>query len=236
MTVNTATFDLTKRCESLQLKAYLCPAGVPTIGYGHTANVSLADVARGRTCTLADAQNWLEGDLADAERAVLKVCAVQPNDNQLGAMTSMAFNVGITAFEKSTVLRCHNRGDFNAAAQAFSLFNKATVNGRLVVEPGLVARRAAEAALYLRVPKGGAHPMPQAVQAEAPLSQSNIIRGSTVTAVTTGMAAAAQLTQYFAEIRNDLGNLFPYVAMGVAFAAAIYVIYERYQQRKQGVA
>lgn len=75
--------------------------------------------------------------------------ALPPTPNELGALVSLAYNIGVDALAGSTVLRRHNAGDREGAAHAFAMWNKARVNGRLRVLPGLVKRRAAEAALYL---------------------------------------------------------------------------------------
>jgi lysozyme len=234
--INGASLNLIKRYESLQLKAYLCPAGVPTIGFGHTKDVSYDDVTSWRTCTVREAEAWLEQDCADVEMPIRSLCVVEPNDNQIGAMVCLAFNIGLTAFAKSTVLKRHNAGDFISAAAAFSLFNKATVDGKKVVMPGLVARRAAEAALYLRPMKGVAEPMPQAVEPERSLVKSSIMQGGSVAAVTSGLALTAELAKYIGDIRTSLGDSLPYVALGVVFCAACWTLYKRFQQRKEGKA
>ena len=51
--------DIIKKYEGLRLKAYLCPAGIPTIGYGHTKGVVL-----GQVCTKEEAEEWMKSQLA----------------------------------------------------------------------------------------------------------------------------------------------------------------------------
>ena len=131
--------DLIKQFEGCKLKAYLCPAGVPTIGYGHTVGVSL-----GREITQKQADTLLDIDYAQFLRDVEALLKVPVNENQLGALTSFAFNLGVGALKKSTLLKLLNGGDPSSAAKEFDKWTKA--GG--VVLPGLVKRRAAERALF----------------------------------------------------------------------------------------
>ena len=68
------------------------------------------------------------------------------NENQLAALTCLAYNIGAGAFHGSTVRRMHNAGDFMAAANAFLMWDKV----RNIIVPGLVRRREAERSLYLQ--------------------------------------------------------------------------------------
>jgi len=130
---------LIKASEGLRLKAYKCPADVVTIGYGSTG----PHVKMGMTITEAEAEALLRKDLSRFEAAVNRA-APNATMGQFGAMVSLAFNIGIGAFGRSSVLSRHKAGDFAGAADAFEMWNKA--GGRVL--PGLVTRRAAEAALY----------------------------------------------------------------------------------------
>jgi lysozyme len=93
--INAAGRDLIKREEALRLQAYLCPAGVPTIGYGHTRGVSL-----GQAITEAQAEQFLSDDLAVAEAGVERL-APFANNNEFSALVSFAFNLGVPALERS---------------------------------------------------------------------------------------------------------------------------------------
>jgi lysozyme len=137
--MNDAGIELIKSFEGLRLKAYRCSAGVLTIGYGHTSGVT-----EGQEIDEAEAERLLREDIAEFEAGVLRV-ATDPTPNQFSAMVSLAFNIGLAAFGRSTVLRKHNAGDHADAAEAFMLWNKA--GGRVL--QGLIRRRAAERALYL---------------------------------------------------------------------------------------
>lgn len=136
--------DIIKKWEGLRLKAYLCPAGVPTIGYGHTYNVKM-----GQTISVAQAELFLDHDYQDAEEQVLSLVKVPLTENQLGALTSFVFNLGSGNLRISTLLRKLNLGDYRGAAEQFGAWNKARVNGVLTVLDGLTKRRADEKNLFL---------------------------------------------------------------------------------------
>lgn len=176
--------------EGCRLKAYRCAAGVPTIGWGHTG----PEVILGATVwTQEQADRALCDELVTFSAQVRAACTQAPTPDQLGAMTSLAYNVGADAFRKSTVLKAHNAGDWQAAARAFSLWDKAKVNGSLQSLPGLTARRAAEAALYLRTDdEAPGHVMPQAVEPETSITASPIAKGGSAITLTGIVAAAAE--------------------------------------------
>ncbi len=145
MQTNAAALDIIKRFEGLELEAYLCPADVWTIGYGHTG----ADVKPGRKITEAEAEDILRKDLRKFEDSVESMIKVDVNENEFGACVSLTYNIGPGNFQSSTVLRKLNAGERAAAADAFEMWNKATVNGEKVVLEGLKRRRAAEKGLFL---------------------------------------------------------------------------------------
>lgn len=137
--INSAGLELIKSFEGLRLQAYRDAVGVWTIGYGSTG----AHVKPGLVITEADAERLLQEDLERFEKGVAE-SAPNATDNQFAAMVSLAFNVGVAGFKRSTVLRKHNAGDHMGAASAFAMWNKA--GGRVL--RGLTRRRAAEAQLY----------------------------------------------------------------------------------------
>jgi lysozyme len=132
--------DLIRKFEGEKLKAYQCPAGVWTIGVGHTG----PDVKPGMVITLARSDELLRSDLARFEEAVGKLAKVELSQGQFDALVSFAFNLGDGALGKSTLLRMLNAGDYAGAAHEFSKWNRA--GGKVL--PGLVARRSAEAAMF----------------------------------------------------------------------------------------
>jgi lysozyme len=136
-----AAIDLIKRFEGCRLEAYRCPRGILTIGYGHTV-----DVREGMRITQHQADVILESDVGLVEDELTGLCEdFEVNANEFGALVSLAFNVGCRAVERSTLLRKLSRGDRNGAAAEFQKW----VHAGDKVLPGLVARRAAERALFL---------------------------------------------------------------------------------------
>ena len=131
--------DLIRKHEGLRLSAYTDAAGVWTIGYGHTG----PDVKPGGKISRQEAEALLDKDLARFEAGVRRH-APFASQNQHDALVSFAFNVGLSAFARSTLLRMHKAGDFKGAARQFPRWIHA--GGRAL--PGLKRRRAAEAALY----------------------------------------------------------------------------------------
>ncbi|WP_164522467.1 lysozyme [Sphingobium yanoikuyae] len=140
MKTSPAGRALITRFEGERLQAYLCPAGILTIGVGHTG----PDVKPGLTITRERSQQLLATDLQRFEGAVNRLGG-RMNQGQFDAMVSFAFNVGEAALRSSTLLKKHLAGDYAGAAREFARWNK----GGGKVLPGLVKRRAAEAALYM---------------------------------------------------------------------------------------
>ena len=148
MRTTEACQELIKHYEGLRLTAYRCPAGILTIGYGHTG----VDVSEGRTITVDIAEALFVADLTDKEASVTSMLDDIPaTDNQFSALVSFAYNLGERALHGSTLLRDLLAGDAAAAADEFNRW----IYGGGKVLPGLVARRSAERALFL-APDGAA--------------------------------------------------------------------------------
>lgn len=240
-----AAVELIADAESLRLKAYRCPAGKPTIGWGQTD-----DIAMGMVWTKEQADADLCRSLTARVAAVRDACTVDPGDNELGAMVSLHYNIGAGAFGRSTVLKCHNRGDRLAASRAFGLWNKyrRPGNDELVESEGLTARRAAEAALYL-TPDAGAPSLrtPQAVEAESSLSSSPIARSGAVAVGVGGASVIGELTQQLDSVRGlaagarevivqTLGMPTQWLAPALLLAVGAVALYQRWRQRRKGWA
>lgn len=237
-----AAVALIAESEGLRLKAYRCVAGVPTLGWGETAGVQMGD-----TCTKEQADRWLCEDLTDRCKAVRAMCKVQPSPNELGALVSLAYNIGRAGLAGSTVLKQHNAGNRDAAARAFGLWNKARVNGALTALPGLTARRAREAALYLTPEDAPSEPMPQAVEAESKLRKSPIaqagalIVGAPVVELATqasdGVSALKPaITAVKGLIVETLGIPPQWVVPALLIVAGLVVLRWRLRQRSEGYA
>lgn len=142
MKINEAGLAIIREFEGLRLTAYRCPAGVATIGYGHTGH----DVRMTMTITPDRAEEMLENDLRRFEVGMTAMLGSVPTtSNEFSALVCLAFNIGLGKIATSTVLRRHKAGNRTGAANAFGMWNRA--GGRIL--PGLVRRREAEAALYL---------------------------------------------------------------------------------------
>ena len=220
--------------EGCRLKAYRCPAGRWTCGWGETDGVGPDTVW---TQEYAD-QRFCDS-LTDYTEKVRELLTREASLSQLGAMVSFAYNVGVAAFGRSTVLKAHNAGDFEAASRAFGLWNKARINGKLQELAGLTRRRAAESALYL---KDEAYArMPQAVEAEVPLTKSPIQQSGAVTVATgigTVLAAIADPVaghvSRIANVAKEVG-IDPLLLVGtIILIAGSTVMYWRWKQRKGG--
>lgn len=133
--------------EKCKLKAYKCPAGRWTVGWGQTGE----DIVEGTEWTQEKADAARDATVAGVEKAVTKALTRAATQAQFDAMCSLTYNIGKYAFATSTVLRQHNAGNTKDAAAAFLMWNKITVNGVLTYSAGLNNRRHREKALYLTV-------------------------------------------------------------------------------------
>lgn len=129
-----------KRWEGLRTNAYKCPAGVWTIGYGHTRTAK-----PGMMISHLEAEQLLQDDLKDFERAVRSYVRVPLSQGQFDALVSFAFNVGTDAFRRSTLVKLLNQGRYNTAALQFSRWTYA--GGKQL--PGLVRRRNDEYGMFV---------------------------------------------------------------------------------------
>jgi GH24 family phage-related lysozyme (muramidase) len=141
--INDAGVDLIKRWEGLRLEAYLCPAGVPTVGYGHTGE----DVWMGMTITEPEAETLLRKDLWSSEDTVSNAVQATLTDNEYAALVSFVFNCGAGAFKSSTLLRRINSGE-NVGTVIQEEFPRWVYGGGQKLQ-GLVNRRNDEIKLAL---------------------------------------------------------------------------------------
>lgn len=232
-------FRLIQEFEGFRSKAYadIANPNLWTIGYGFTKGVKEGD-----TITKGEAGIRLQAELHEYEQGVLEACTISPNQNQFDALVCFSWNVGIAAMKRSSVIKAHNRGDFQSAARAFALWNKA--GGK--VYPGLTRRRAAESALYLE-PISGENPdvegpaeeMPQAVDGERPMTQSTINRASVVAGGTAAVATVAETARTVADVKYSVGMLGDWlvpILLLLVVGLCGYIVWERLKQRKGGWA
>lgn len=137
--------EIVKEFEKLFLTVYICPAGGPTIGWGHL-------IKKGeefKTITETEADTILAQDLKIAENAVTSLVTVPISQWQYDALVSFTFNVGRgrpdrPGFEQSTLLKCLNKKLYALAAKEFDRWNR----GGGQVLAGLTARRRCEKIIF----------------------------------------------------------------------------------------
>lgn len=147
MQTNQAGLELIKEFEGFQARTYRCPAGVLTIGYGHTSMAGAPIVKPDMIISKADAETILRHDLKKYEQGVIEAMGDSLhhlNENQFSAMVSLCYNIGPGNLKKSSVVRHAKAFNMDKARDSFKMWNKG--GGRVL--KGLVRRRAAEAKLW----------------------------------------------------------------------------------------
>jgi lysozyme len=132
--------------EGLRLQPYICPAGYPTIGYGTVWKPDGSKVTMEHPpISKETAESWLVHELR--HNYMVGVLRTSPSllarPKALGAMTDFAYNLGVARYRSSTLCKRVNAQDWGGAKEQLALW----VRGGGRVLPGLVKRRAAEAAL-----------------------------------------------------------------------------------------
>lgn len=138
-------YQIIKQAEGFRSKAYQDTGGVWTIGYG-TIKVNGVPVKKGDTCTEAQALAYLKADCAWVDKCLDDAVDVPVTQNQFDALASLVYNIGETAFRKSTLLKKLNAKDYAGAADQFTAW--VYDNGKR--EQGLVNRRVSEQKLFLK--------------------------------------------------------------------------------------
>lgn len=253
---------LIKKHEGLRLRAYLCPAGIPTIGYGQTG----PKIKMGMVITEAEAEQLLVDALPIYERGVLKALgesASTVKQEEFDAFVSLAYNIGLGSFAKSSVCKLYKAGDKVKSANAFGMWNKARVNGKLVPLAGLTTRRADEKRLFLSaegsptvtrlVSSTKSVEVPEAsVVPEAPKSLvksreiilgsslglggvTNFINGLTVDDLSTAKETAQSVQQDASGIPLAQTLHIPEIAAFLVIAIGAFMIWKRFHDRKNGI-
>jgi lysozyme len=222
--------DLIKEFEGFRGKAYRCPAGVWTIFFGHTSMAGPPVVKPGMTGSKAEGERVLLNDLKVYEAGVRNAITVDLTPNQYSACVSLCYNIGVGAFRRSSVARFCNKRQWKNAADAFMLWNKA--GGRVL--PGLVRRRAAEAALFL---KGDARREREDVRPIVDEPKGKPMALST-TNMAAGVTAAAGITAATKDIVDHTSSIFSasniviVLLILIILAGAGWIIYERWQKAR----
>lgn len=210
MKTSRSGLEFIKKEEGLRLKAYKDSGGVWTIGYGHTSDANLK-VTKGLTITKEKANELLKLDVEEAEAGIdMDLRAPLQGGNMYGSLVSLVFNIGVGAFQKSTLLKKLNKQDYQGAANEFSkwIYDNGEKND------GLVARRAREKALFLTPDKEKA--VPKVSRASVTAKKKKLPKGTTETAG--GLLAATGFAEYmgwFNQVKDYVGDYGPYILGGI---------------------
>jgi len=235
--VSASGINLVKRFEGLHkvgqdgiIRAYRCPAGRWTIGYGHTKGVRSGVQGDEAQCDL-----WLQEDLNVAGQAINRHVRVPLSQAQYDALASFIFNVGEGNFASSTLLKRLNKGLYDQVPEQIMRWNKATVDGVLTELRGLTRRRTAEAALFSMdapLASEGGEAMVQKPQQKAlkPLTKSKTMAGAGVA----GLATIAQEAAQKLEGLTAYSDSIQYVFLALSIAGIALVAYARYKDHAEG--
>lgn len=139
--VSNQAIELLKKFEGFRSKLYYCSAGKATIGYGH---VVLKSEPLIKDITEVEAQRLLYMDIAKVEKSIMRNINTRLSQCHLDALTLLVFNIGVAAFQRSTLRQKINKNDFYDAISEFERW--VYVAGRKI--PGLVIRRKIEARIF----------------------------------------------------------------------------------------
>jgi lysozyme len=148
MVASQNCINLIKLFEGYKARAYLCPAGVTTIGYGSTMYTTGTKIKLGDTINELQANDLLMWEL---KNKAIALHGLHLNQNQIDSCLSFIYNLGIGAFSKSTLKKKIQSNPNDASIKdEFMKWNKARVGGKLIELKGLTRRRTAEAELYFK--------------------------------------------------------------------------------------
>jgi len=224
--INQATVDLVKEFEGFRAKAYKCPAGVWTIGYGTTPRAGVGlDVVEGMEITEAEAEYYLQKGLEKFAVEITGAITKPINENEFGAFVSLAYNIGSGAFKRSSALRHFNAGDKKKAADAMLLWNKA--GGKVL--KGLTRRREAERKLFMTP-----------VSVDAPAAdikpdRKNVAQSSTVQASAVQIASGAGAGVAAVGALDGTAQIVALAFCGIIVLAAVWIMRERIKKWAEGV-
>lgn len=237
---SSAGLTLIKSFEGLALTAYYCPAGILTIGYGHTAAAGDPKVMPGMKVSKTEAESILKADLNSYEAAVNGAVKVPLTQSQFDALVSFVYNVGAGAFKKSTLLRRLNAGHYGDVPAQLMRWTKA--NGKELA--GLVRRRRAEAALWRALDETKEIPAEETrAVPEAPVPAKTILQSkeantavavgvtSTVAVLTEVLPAVEKSATVLGGVKAALGEPATIILVFIAIAA-VGIWYWRNQRLK----
>jgi len=233
MRMSAAGLEMVKEFEGLRLKAYKCPAAVWTIGYGHTSSAGKPIVDAELVITKEQAEDILKRDLTQYEDGVKRLVQIGITQNQFDALVDFAYNAGVGALQKSTLLKKVNAGKFDEVPAEFMKWTKG--GGKEL--PGLVRRRRAEVKLWRGLDTEAPVPTSQArFQPDQPKATKSITQSKEANAAVAagGLGTIAVVQEVMPMVREGgdlLGSLSPTILiLFVIIAAAAAVWYFRKQR------
>ena len=153
MTHSEYAINLIAKWEGFRPSLYFCPAGLPTIGYGHVIQANESHLEKA-SLSEGQALGLLNKDLLNRYTPELnRLCSkhgASLSQNQFDAVLSFLYNCGGANLERSQILIFAKKGNIDEAVRKFKLYTKAKVNGVMKDLPGLVSRRNEEADLFMK--------------------------------------------------------------------------------------
>ena len=233
MRMSAAGLAIVKEFEGLRLKAYKCPAAVWTIGYGHTSAAGAPIVNPDLVITKDEAEEVLARDMEQYEEGVRKYVKVDLTQGQFDALVDFAYNAGVGALQKSTLLKKVNAEKFDEVPAEFMKWTKG--GGKEL--PGLVRRRRAEVKLWRGLDTEKPVPVDEArAEPDQPKASKSIVQSREANAAVAagGLGTIAVVQEVMPMVREGgdlLGSLSPTILiLFVIIAAAGAVWYFRKQR------
>ena len=224
---------LVKEFEGLRLKAYKCPAAVWTIGYGHTSAAGSPMVTSDLEITRDAAEEILKRDMVQYEDGVRKLVTVGLTQGQFDALVDFAYNAGVGALQKSTLLKKVNAEKFDEVPAEFMKWTKG--GGKEL--PGLVRRRRAEVKLWRGldtekpVSVDEARTDPDQPKASKKITQSKEANAAVVAGGLGTVAVVREVMPMVKEGGDLLGSLSPTILILFVIIAAAGVVWYFRKQR-----
>lgn len=203
-----------------------------TVGIGQTRAVTIDT-----HMTVEEADRDLDRSLMRYEAIVDSSCTREPTQGQFEALTSLAWNCPAAVEPKSSIIKAHNRGDWQAAAAAFSLY----ANAKGKPNASLMARRKREAAAYLEASPTDSlmsDLSPQTVDGERPMSRSKINLAQAGTCAIAGVGAINEVLNAVTQLKEGVSSLGTWLVPMACIAVVIlcgFTIWQRLDLRKRGI-
>ena len=223
MMTSEAGIALIQEFEGRRLTAYVCPAGVMTIGYGHTSVAGPPTVEEGMRISKQQALDILRSDLHKFESGVSSIVKVDLTQSQFDVLVSFAFNCGLGALRKSTLLKRVNAGKFDAAPAELMKWTR----GGGKVLPGLVRRRRAEVEVWRSLPGGepdGSRVQPDQPVASKSIAQSKEANAAVLAGGASAFAAAQEIILVIQNANSALAGVVEALGRPAVFTAIIVTL------------